>query len=171
MTYEYNSLFSLFSQDFSNWSYAADHVYLSPSAWIDGTGPEGRGAARPPAYVATQLQAFRNWGMGGEFADFAYAPLDDFDYGPYVSAMQAAAPGTVESTPPTLAILNQQTTGNVVSLSGTASDSYAIRDVSFTSSSGPQAPPLRAGRSIPKLLDRVCEPHELERTKHRAATR
>ena len=59
--------------------------------------------------------------MGGEFADFAYAQLNDFDYAPYVSAMQAAAtPGTVESTPPTLAILNQQTTGNVVSLSGTA---------------------------------------------------
>ena len=68
--------------------------------------------------------------MGGEFVDFAYAPPNDFDYGPYVSAMQAAAtPGTVESTPPTLAILNQQTTGTVVSLSGTASDSYAIRDV------------------------------------------
>ena len=139
LTYEDNSLFSLFSQDFSNWSYAADHVYLSPSAWIDGAGADGGSYAAPlpPAYVATQLQAFRNWGMGGEFADFAYEPLDDFDYGPYVSAIQAAAtPGTVESSPPTLAIVHQQTTGNVVSLSGTASDSYAIKDVSFTSSSG-----------------------------------
>ena len=138
LTYEYNSLFSLFSQDFSNWSYAADHVYLSPSAWIDGTGAAGSWTApRPPAYVATQLQAFRNWGMGGEIADFAYAPLNVFDYSPYVSAMQAsAAPGTVDSTPPMLAILNEQTTGNVVSLSGTASDDYAIRDVSFTSTSG-----------------------------------
>ena len=139
LTYEYNSLFSLFSQDFTNWSYAADHVFLSPSSWIDGdVANEGQWAApRSPAYVATQLQAFRNWGMGGEFTDYAYASPSDFDYSPYVSALQATAmPGTVDGTPPALSIVNQTTTGNTVSLSGTSSDSYAIRDVRYTSSSG-----------------------------------
>jgi hypothetical protein len=139
LTYEYNSIFSLFSQEFSNWSYAADHIYVSPSAWIDGpqTSEGSWTAPRPASYVATQLQAFRDWGMGGEFADFAYQPLGSFDYSPYVSAMQSAsAPGTAETTSPTLAIRNEQTTGNVVTLSGTASDSFAVRDVSFTTSSG-----------------------------------
>ena len=96
-----------------------------------------------------------------------------FDYGPYVSAMQAAAtPGTVESSPPTLAILNQQTTGNVVSLSGTASDSYAIRDVSFTSSSGASGAATASWQiDSGSYSIGLCEPHELERTKHWAATR
>ncbi len=74
--YEDNSLFALFSRAFSNWSYAADRVYLSPSAWIDGdeTNEGSWTAPRDPSYVETQLQAFHDWGMGGEFADYTLRP-------------------------------------------------------------------------------------------------
>ena len=63
LTYEYNSLFSLFSQDFTNWSYAADHVFLSPSAWIDGdVANEGQWArrVRPPMW----RPSFRRFAIG-----------------------------------------------------------------------------------------------------------
>ena len=67
---------------------------VSPFSWID-TGPEPSAFddARSPDYVAEQLLAFRKWGMGGEFANYAYAALADFDYSPYVRAMQEGQAG------------------------------------------------------------------------------
>jgi hypothetical protein len=137
--YEDNSLFALFSSALSNWSYAADRVYLSPSAWIDGDeANEGWWAApRDPSYVETQLQAFHDWGMGGEFADYAYAPLGSFDYSPYVAAIQAAAePTPVDDPAPVLAIGAVHIQGDTATISGTATDAYAVRVVRWTMTSG-----------------------------------
>jgi hypothetical protein len=137
--YEANSLFALLSRAFSNWSYAADRVYLSPSAWIDGdeTNQGSWTAPRDPSYVETQLQAFHNWGMGGEFADYAYAPLGSFDYSPYVSAMQAAAePTPVNDPAPVLTVSAVQIQGQTAIVSGTASDAYAVRVVRWAMPGG-----------------------------------
>ena len=74
LTYEYNSLFSLFSQDFSNWSYAADHVYLSPSAWIDGAAAnEGRG--RRPVHPPTSRPSYRHFAIGEWAASSPTSPM------------------------------------------------------------------------------------------------
>ena len=175
LTYEYNSLFSLFSQDFTNWSYAADHVFLSPSAWIDGdVANEGQWAApRSPAYVATQLQAFRNLGNGRRVHRLRICLAERLRLQPLRQCPAGRCDArAVDGTPPALSIVNETTTGNTVSLSGTSSDSYAIRDVRYTSSSG------ASGRGHGELadrrwelLDRLCQPHELECAQYRAASR
>ncbi len=106
LTYNQNRVYATFSRRFSNWDYAWSRVNVSPFAWID-EGPKSSSFddARPPAYVSEQLLAFRKWGMGGEFANFAYAPLDEFDYSPYVSAMQnASSPAAVDGEDPTLEV-------------------------------------------------------------------
>jgi hypothetical protein len=63
------------------------------SVRLDRGGPCGCDFddARSPEYVTAQLEAFRRWGMGGEFANYAYAGLADFDYSPYVEAMRSAS--------------------------------------------------------------------------------
>ena len=74
LTYNANQIFATFSRGFANWDYASERVYVSPFSWIDA-GPNATSAfddARPPEYVAEQLQAFRKWGMGGEFANYVY---------------------------------------------------------------------------------------------------
>ena len=78
LTYNQNRAYATFSRRFSNWDYAWSRVKVSPFAWIDD-GPKSSSFddARPPAYVGEQLLAFRKWGMGGEFANFVYAPLDE----------------------------------------------------------------------------------------------
>ena len=83
--------------------------YVSPFGWIDdGPKPSRFDDARSPEHVAEQLLAFRKWGMGGEFANYAYAPLDEFDYSPYVAAMQAGSrPGNVDGVDPTLELTEQ----------------------------------------------------------------
>ena len=63
------------------------------SGWVDNA-PNLSGIyndSRPPAYVAGQLQAFRQWSMDGTFGIYAYDALNQFDYTPYVAAMNAAA--------------------------------------------------------------------------------
>ena len=58
-----------------------------------------------PEYVSEQLEAFRKWGTGGEFANFVYGGLDPAQYEDYVGAMQdASSPGTVDETDPTVEI-------------------------------------------------------------------
>ena len=90
MQFNTNQVYSLLSRRFSNWAYAASRVHLSPFSWID-KGPESDEVAHPPPFVADQLRAFRTWGTGGEFGNFAYASLGAVNYAPYVPAMQAAS--------------------------------------------------------------------------------
>lgn len=139
--YHYNKLFSYLSRRFSSWAYAAPRLYVSPFAWIDhGTCNCGYQAARTPAYVATQLAEFRKWGMGGEFADYAYAGLRGFDYTPYLPAMRAAStPGVVDSSPPTVAINAPRASAAPVAtlaLDGTTADNLAVRFVRWQNDRG-----------------------------------
>src|SRR5438874_546194 len=124
-----------------SWAYAAPRLYVSPFAWIDhGTCNCGYQAARTPAYVATQLAEFRKWGMGGEFADYAYAGLRGFDYTPYLPAMRAAStPGVVDSSPPTVAINAPRASAAPVAtlaLGGTTADNLAVRFVRWQNDRG-----------------------------------
>jgi hypothetical protein len=126
----------LFSRRFSNWAYASSRVQWGPFAWID-SGPASFDAARPPAEVATQLAAFRKWGTGGAFLNFAYAGLGGFDYGPYVPGMQAAAvPGTVDGEAPRGTAGAPVRTGGQVTVSGSATDNFAVRDVRWSTPAG-----------------------------------
>jgi hypothetical protein len=126
------SLYAYLSRKLSNWSYASRHLYVSPFAWID-KGPGGDWeAARDPGYVADQLDAFRKWGMGGEFATYAYAGLDGFDYSAYARAMRGAARrGVVDREPPTLTLTRRGRT-----ISGSVADNMAVRSVRWRSASG-----------------------------------
>jgi hypothetical protein len=141
-TYQYNRLFALLSRRLSNWSYAADRIFESPFVWIDA-GTTGFEAARSPSYVAEQLDAARRWGMGGEFANFAFNPLDKFDYRPYVSGMRSATrPGVVDSHAPDLTIAKPAPPSTdagadgTVKLSGSATDNLAVRVVRWRTDEG-----------------------------------
>jgi hypothetical protein len=144
LQYNANSWFALLSRSWSNWAYAADRVFVSPYAWIDGdvANESSWTAPRPADYVATQLQAYRLWGMGGDFGVYSYNHLGQFDYGPYASAMQAAATlGVVASRPPTISVTqpaanSTQVGGTTVSLAGVASDALAVRVVRWSDSQG-----------------------------------
>jgi glucose/sorbosone dehydrogenase len=79
------------SERWANWNYAASRFFLSPFAWIDpGPSAGSFDDARPPDYVAAQLQAFHKWGEGNLFGLYAQH-INDFDYEPYVAAMVAAS--------------------------------------------------------------------------------
>ena len=95
-SWEYNQLASVLSRRFSNWSYASSRVFASPFLWIsEGTTDFER--ANEPEYVAEQLDAFSRWGMGREFANFAYNGIEFFDYTPYAEAMrQFSSPRVVD---------------------------------------------------------------------------
>jgi hypothetical protein len=136
LMYDANRLLAMFSRRLSNWAYASSRIQLSPFVWID-SGPTGFDAARDPAYVATQLAAFRRWGMGGAFADFAYTGLHGFDYTPYVAGMQAAAkPGVVDGEAPGLGVGAVTRSGAEVAVSGSATDNMGIRVVRASTASG-----------------------------------
>lgn len=140
--YHYNKLYSYLSRRLSNWDYASSRLFVSPFSWI-GPGPRA-GAfddARPPAHVATQLATFRKWGMGGEFANFAYGGLGSFDYTPYVSAMQAAStPAVVDAKPPSLVVNPARAASSApvasLALGGTVTDDLAIRFVRWQNDRG-----------------------------------
>jgi hypothetical protein len=143
LQYHYNKLYSYLSRRLSNWDYASSRLFVSPFSWINA-GPRGSAfdSARSPEHVATQLAAFRKWGMGGEFTNYAYGRLDGFDYTPYVSAMQhaSAAPTVVDAEPPVLVV--NPARGGVpspvasLSLDGTATDNLAIRFVRWRNHRG-----------------------------------
>jgi hypothetical protein len=140
--YHYNKLYSYLSRRLSNWAYASPRLFVSPFSWINsGPSPSGFLDARSPEHVATQLAAFRKWGMGREFANFSYGGLERFDYTPYVSAMQAAStPGVVDASPPTL-LVNPARAGSPgpiasLSLNGIATDNLAIRAIRWVNSRG-----------------------------------
>ena len=134
MQYNVNRLMAYLSRHLANWSYASTRIEISPFAWIDGdVQNEGAWTApRDPAFVATQLAAFRRWGMGGAFSIYSYAPLGTFDYTPYTAGMQAAAQPVAPATrPPKIVVESRSRTSAGVLISGTATDDTAIRAVSW----------------------------------------
>jgi hypothetical protein len=138
LTYEQNQVYATFSRRFSNWDYAWSRVDVSPFAWIDaGPTTSTFDDARSPGYVAAQLLAFRRWAVGGEFANYAYAPMASFDYSPYVSAMQnASAPAVVDSEAPTLKVTGITAASGAPAIEGTAHDNFAIRAVRWKDDRG-----------------------------------
>jgi hypothetical protein len=144
LQYNDDEWYALLSRSWSNWAYAADRVFVSPTAWIDGdVANEGTWTSpRPPASVATQLQEYRLWGMGGAFGLYSYNHLGQFDYSPYAAGMQAAAtPGLVPTQPPTISVTQPAASttlvsGTTVSVSGVASDPMAVRVVRWSDSQG-----------------------------------
>jgi len=99
LDYNLKGVRATLSKRWANWDYAATRFFLSPFAWIDpGPSAGSFDDARPPDYVATQLDAFHRWGEGNMFGLYAQHILD-FDYTPYVPAMQAAStPDAVKAT-------------------------------------------------------------------------
>jgi hypothetical protein len=137
LTYNTNRLYSMFSRRLSNWSYAASRVQVSTFAWI-ADGGTSFNAARSPSFVADQLAAFRRWGTGDAFANYASSGLYGFDYAPYVPALQAAAqPGTVDTQPPAVTVgANGRLTSDAALVSGSATDNMGIRAVRWTTPAG-----------------------------------
>ncbi|MDQ3622013.1 MAG: fibronectin type III domain-containing protein, partial [Verrucomicrobiota bacterium] len=139
--YNTNRLYSLFSRRLSNWPYASSRLAVSPFTWID-PGSTPFEAARPPAYVATQLLAARKWGIDGEFANYTQA-FRTFNYEPYVPGMQAATtPAEVDSEAPALSFTAPtdgspyETGAGTVDLAGIATDNLAIRAVRWSNDRG-----------------------------------
>jgi hypothetical protein len=138
LQYNANAVYSTLSRRFSNWAYASSRLHLSPFSWIS-SGQTDWEQARAPGHVAEQLDAFRKWGIGREFANYAYNGLKVFDYSPYVSAMRTAStPGQVDSTPPGLSITrrSREADGRQVTLRGFATDNFAVRSVRWRVRSG-----------------------------------
>jgi Carboxypeptidase regulatory-like domain len=132
-----NSTYSVLSRRFPNWDYASSRLHVTPFSWIDaGPGDSGFDDAKAPDAVAEQLAAFREWGTGGMFGNYAYGPPSGFDYEPYADAMRnASTPGLVDREPPELSVTSPagggaiNATGDHLELAGTAHDNYAIRAV------------------------------------------
>jgi hypothetical protein len=127
----------MFSRRLSNWAYASSRIEWGPFAWVNA-GPTPWSAARPPSQVAAQLAAFRKWGTGGAFANYAYAGINSsFDYTPYVPGLQAAAtPGIVDTQPPAATVGVVSRNGATVTLSGSATDNFALRAVRWRTATG-----------------------------------
>jgi hypothetical protein len=146
LEYNANRIYSYLSRRLSNWSYASSRLHVSPFSWIDeGPGETEFDDARSPQDVAEQLEAFKRWGTGGAFANYAYEDLGDFDYRPYVDALRRASrPALVDDSPPKLALTSPAPTprrvaaGQTISLKGTASDNLGIRAVRWYDERGRQ---------------------------------
>ena len=147
LQHELNSFHSLLSRRLSRWDYASTRIFESPFSWINGNvaGEGAFTAPRPPGYVAAQLGAFKKWGMGGEFANFAYGGLGGFDYTPYAGAMRSASTSSVvDSQPPLLELTSpapdrempHETTKEAFDLDGFAVDNLAIRAVRWKNNRG-----------------------------------
>jgi hypothetical protein len=138
LTYNTNRLFSMFSRRLSNWSYASNRIQVSTFAWIaDGPKDGYFQSARPPEQVANQLGAFRRWGTGDSFANYASSGLYGFDYTPYVPAMQAAAaPGVVDTQAPAITVGAKGRIADTELVSGNATDNMGIRAVRWSTASG-----------------------------------
>lgn len=137
---EYNKFHSLLSRRFTHGAAASLRVLESPFIWINA-GPDSKWEyARPPAYVAEQLQVFRKWGQGRILPVYNYGRLGQFDYTPYVAAMRAAStPGMVDSQPPQLTITSPTTesvyttSSASLSLAGYATDNLAVQVIQWSS--------------------------------------
>lgn len=135
--YNVNRSYAMFSRRLSNWAYASSRIFVSPFSWIDAGLSEFE-RARDPDTVAEQLDAFRTWGTGRQFANFSFAPLGEFDYGPYASAVrQAATPAIVDAEPPAVTVSSVTRSGSVVDLAGFATDNLGIRDVRWSTPDHP----------------------------------
>ena len=136
LRYDVNAFYAVASRHFSNWGNASSRVFESPFSWIDsGTSKFER--SRSPDAVRQQLDAFRKWGTGGEFANYAQQSLSTFDYGPYVSALQQAAnPGVVDRDVPTLEVAPPAPHGSSLDLDGTADDNLGVRVVRWSTAAG-----------------------------------
>jgi len=132
-----NSTYSVLSRRFPNWAYASSRLHVTPFSWIDEGPTDSRfDDARDPDGVANQLAAFRDWGAGGSFGNYAYSEPAAFDYAPYTDVMRrASTPGTVDAEPPALSVASPagertiDATGDHLEIAGTAHDNYAIRVV------------------------------------------
>jgi hypothetical protein len=132
-----NGVYSELSRRFPSWPYAASRLHVTPFSWIsDGPSDSRFDDARDPAYVAAQLAAFRPWGTGGMFANYAYRGPSAFDYTPYADAMRrASTPGVVDQEPPRLSVTAPAGAGPIdasadrIDIEGTAHDNFAIRVV------------------------------------------
>jgi hypothetical protein len=137
LTYNTNRLFSMFSRRLSNWSYASNRIEVSTFAWICDGPRTGFDDPRSPAQVTAQLGAFRRWGTGDSFANYASSGLYGFDYTPYVPALQAAAePGIVDAQPPALTVGATGRIGDIELVSGSATDNMGIHAVRWTTDAG-----------------------------------
>jgi hypothetical protein len=133
LEYNANRIYSFLSQRLSNWSYASSRLHVSPFIWVDEGAAEFE-KARDPQYVREQLDAFKRWGAGGAFANYANEPLDGFDYSAYDDALRrASTPARVDRHAPTLALTSAPGTkhvvpaGKTIALKGVADDDFAIR--------------------------------------------
>ncbi len=156
-TYDLNRISAMFSRRLSNWAYASSRIDWGPFAWINA-GPRPWEAARPPSQVAAQLAAFRKWGTGGAFANYAYGGINSsFDYTPYVPGLQAAAtPGIVDTQPPAATVGVVSRSGATVTLSGSATDNFAVRAVRWRTATGASgAATMTLDRAQRDLRDRV----------------
>jgi hypothetical protein len=139
-----NSTYSVLSRRFPNWDYASSRLHVTPFSWInDGPRDTEYDDANPPDEVAEQLAAFRDWGTGGMFGNFAYGDPAGFDYRPYAGAMRSAStPGLVDRERPELSVTSPasgeaiEATGDHLDLAGTAHDNYAIRLVRWYDGNG-----------------------------------
>lgn len=137
LQYDANRTLAYLSRHLSNWAYASTRIAVTPFAWIDAGPNPGFEAARPPADVERQLSAFRRWGMGGLFANYAYADPRKFDYSPYVPALlAAAAPGVVDSSAPAIAMGSVVRSGPWAILTGSARDDMGVRSVRWSTATG-----------------------------------
>jgi hypothetical protein len=135
LRYNANGIYSVLSRSFSNWPYASSRLHVSPFSWIDAGLTEFQ-SARPPDYVAEQLDAFSRWGTGGMLANYDYSEFAGFDYGPYAAALKkASSPAQTDSRPPRL-LVGSPTVGQEIELSGTATSPLAIRSVRWYDSRG-----------------------------------
>jgi hypothetical protein len=142
LSYHANRTMAYLSRNLSNWAYASGRIGVSPFAWID-SGRTAFEAARDPGYVATQLAAFRKWGMKGVFANYGQQPLNKFDYAPYAPGMRAATtPGEVDTQPPGLSITSIQKTEHGVHVTGSATDNLGMRSVRWQTGSASGAAPM-----------------------------
>jgi hypothetical protein len=145
------SLYAMFSREWSSWPRAATRVHVTPFAWIDA-GPSEFERARPPAEVARQLAAFRRWGTGGAFLNFAYRRVREFDYRPYLPGLaEASTPAVVDTTAPVITadapVVDDRGTAT---LTGTASDDSAIRYLRWNDG--------RGGRGVAALEPDPADP-------------
>jgi hypothetical protein len=141
-TYDANRFFAFLSRRLSNFANAAPLINWSPFAWVsDGTSAFE--SARSPDYVAAQLAAFRRWGMGGTFANYAYQGVSGFDYTPYEAGLKAASTaGAVDTTAPTLTVDQSTVTATGITVTGSASDNFAIRDIRWSANGASGTAPM-----------------------------
>ena len=135
------------SAGFERWDTAHRKWFHTPFAWLDEPPPgsPAYGAysdKHTPAYVNTQLQQFRAWGMGRMLPIFDFSGFDfdssfngtswnpatqqqesGFDYRPALNA--AKVEGVVDTDAPTLEVTNVGAT----TITGTANDTQGIRAV------------------------------------------